>query len=145
MTSVELLENFKDNPIPLRLAALSINGWPIVISLWYTYIDQKIYCATQSNAKVVQYIRKSPQCGFEIAGDSFPYYGIRGYGKAKINDRMGKDILLLLISKYLKGRKHSSLARLLKSEKHLENETAIEILPSNVFGWDYRERMKDLL
>ena len=49
---------------------------------------------------------------------------------------MGKDILLLLISKYLKGR-HSRLARLLKSEKHLENETAIEILPSNVFGWDY--------
>ena len=90
---------------------------------------------------MIRYISKSPQCGFEIAGDSFPYYGIRGYGKAKINDRMGKDILLLLISKYLKGRKYSRLARLLKSEKHLENE----ILPSDVFGWDYRERMKDLL
>jgi hypothetical protein len=31
MTSIDLLEDFKDNPIPLRLACLSTTGWPIVI------------------------------------------------------------------------------------------------------------------
>ena len=144
MTSIELLENFKDNPIPLRLAALSTNDWPIVISLWYTYIDKKIYCATQRNARIVRYISKSPKCGFEIAGDGFPYSGARGYGKAKINNDMGKDILLVLIKKYLKYKEHSRLAKLLQSEKHLENEIAIEVLPSKVFSWDYRERMKEL-
>ena len=41
MTSIKLLENFKDDPIPLGLEALSTNGWPIVISLWYTYKDKK--------------------------------------------------------------------------------------------------------
>ena len=143
MTSIDLLEDFKDNPIPLRLACLSTTGWPIVISLWYTYMDKRIYCATQRNTKIVQYISKSPKCGFEIAGDGFPYYGVRGYGKAKINDGMGKDILLLLIQKYLRDKKLSKLAKLLQSEKHL-NEIAIDILPSRVFKWDYRERMKDL-
>ena len=81
MTSIDILEDFKDNPIPLRLACLSTTSWPIVISLWYTYIDKRIYCATQRNAKIVQYISKSPKCGFEIAGDGFPYYGVRGYGE----------------------------------------------------------------
>jgi hypothetical protein len=57
---------------------------------------------------------------------------------------MGRDILLLLIKKYLRDKKLAKLAKLLQSEKHLENEIAIEILPSKVFKWDYRERMKDL-
>ena len=59
MTSIKLLKNFKDDPIPLWLAALSTNGWPIVISLWYTYVDKRIYCATQHNSKTVRYISKS--------------------------------------------------------------------------------------
>jgi hypothetical protein len=45
----------------------------------------------------------------------------------------------------LRDKKLSKLATLLQSEKHLENEIAIEILPAKVFKWDYRERMKDLL
>jgi hypothetical protein len=57
---------------------------------------------------------------------------------------MGRDILLLLIKKYLRDKKLVKLAKLLQSEKHLENEIAIEILPSKVFKWDYRECMKDL-
>ena len=99
MTSIKLLKNFKDDPILLWLAALSTNGWPIVISLWYTYKDKRIYCATQHNSKIVRYISKSPKCGFEIAGDGFPYSGARGYGKAKLNNHLGKDILLLLVKK----------------------------------------------
>jgi hypothetical protein len=39
---------------------------------------------------------------------------------------MGKDILLLLVKKYLKYKEHSRLAKLLQSEKHLENEIAIK-------------------
>jgi hypothetical protein len=41
-------------------------------------------------------------------------------------------------------KKLAKLAKLLQSEKHLENEIAIEILPTKVFNIDYRERMKDL-
>lgn len=141
---VECLTNSK---IPIRLACMSISDWPIVVSLWYTYLNEKVYCATQNTAKVVKYLRKNPKCGFEIAGDSFPYRGVRGYGKASIVENKGEEILRMLIQKYLTGKEttisSSKLYKLLLSKEHLQNEVAIEIIPSAMFKWDYKKRMKD--
>lgn len=141
---VECLTNSK---IPIRLACMSISDWPIVVSLWYTYLNEKVYCATQNTAKVVKYLRKNPKCGFEIAGDSFPYRGVRGYGKASIVENKGEEILRMLIQKYLTGKETTisslKLYKLLLSKEHLQNEVAIEIIPSAMFKWDYKKRMKD--
>lgn len=141
---VECLTNSK---IPIRLACMSISDWPIVVSLWYTYLNEKVYCATQNTAKVVKYLRKNPKCGFEIAGDSFPYRGVRGYGKASIVENKGEEILRMLIQKYLTGKDTTisslKLYKLLLSKEHLQNEVAIEIIPSAMFKWDYKKRMKD--
>ena len=141
---VECLTNSK---IPIRLACMSISDWPIVVSLWYTYLNEKVYCATQNTAKVVKYLRKNPKCGFEIAGDSFPYRGVRGYGKASIVENKGEEILRMLIQKYLTGKETTTsslkLYKLLLSKEHLQNEVAIEIIPSAMFKWDYKKRMKD--
>lgn len=130
-----------DSNIPIRLACLSTLDWPTVISLWYAYIDGKFYCATQNTAKIVRYLERSPKCGFEIAGDSFPYRGIRGYGKISILHDKGEDILRILLQKYFKGKEASPLHKLLLSKKHLENEVAIEITPARIFEWDFKERM----
>ncbi|HET7148948.1 MAG TPA: hypothetical protein VFI73_10665 [Candidatus Nitrosopolaris sp.] len=132
-----------DSDIPIRLACLSTSDWPAVVSLWYVYNSEKFYCATQNTAKIVKYLRCSPKCGFEIAGDRFPYRGIRGYGKASILKDKGEDILRLLVQKYLKGKETSRLHKLLLSEKHLQDEVAIEVAPVNMFEWDYKERMSD--
>ena len=141
---VECLTNSK---IPILLACMSISDWPIVISLWYTYLNEKVYCATQNTAKVVKYLRKNPKCGFEIAGDCFPYRGVRGYGKASIVENKGEEILRMLIQKYLIGKETTisslKLYKLLLSKEHLQNEVAIEIIPSAMFKWDYKKRMKD--
>ena len=141
---VECLTNSK---IPIRLACMSISDWPIVVSLWYTYLNEKVYCATQNTAKVVKYLRKNPKCGFEIAGDSFPYRGVRGYGKASIVENKGEEILRMLIQKYLIGKETTisslKLYKLLLSKEHLQNEVAIEIIPSAMFKWDYKKRMKN--
>lgn len=141
---VECLTNSK---IPIRLACMSISDWPIVVSLWYTYLNEKVYCATQNTAKVVKYLRKNPKCGFEIAGDSFPYRGVRGYGKASIVENKGEEILRMLIQKYLTGKETTisslKLYKLLLSKEHLQNEVAIEIIPAAMFKWDYKKRMKD--
>ena len=142
---VECLTNSK---IPIRLACMSISDWPIVVSLWYTYLNEKVYCATQNTAKVVKYLRKNPKCGFEIAGDSFPYRGVRGYGKASIVENKGEEILRMLIQKYLTGKETTisslKLYKLLLSKEHLQNEVAIEIIPSAMFKWDYKKRMIDI-
>ncbi len=141
------MECLTNSKIPIRLACMSISDWPIVVSLWYTYLNEKVYCATQNTAKVVKYLRKNPKCGFEIAGDSFPYRGVRGYGKASIVENKGEEILRMLIQKYLTGKETTisslKLYKLLLSKEHLQNEVAIEIIPSAMFKWDYKKRMKD--
>ena len=143
MNSKNTIQYLIDSDIPIRLACLSTSNYPIVVSLWYVYIDEKFYCATQNKAKIISYLRRSPKCGFEIAGDRFPYHGIRGYGNASILKDRGEDILRMLVQKYFKGKEKSRLYKLLLSEKHLQNEVAIEIDPVSIFEWDYKERMTD--
>jgi nitroimidazol reductase NimA-like FMN-containing flavoprotein (pyridoxamine 5'-phosphate oxidase superfamily) len=143
-----IIECLTNSKIPIRLACMSISDWPIVVSLWYTYLNEKVYCATQNTAKVVKYLRKNPKCGFEIAGDSFPYRGVRGYGKASIVENKGEEILRMLIQKYLTGKETTisslKLYKLLLSKEHLQNEVAIEIIPAAIFKWDYKKRMIDI-
>jgi nitroimidazol reductase NimA-like FMN-containing flavoprotein (pyridoxamine 5'-phosphate oxidase superfamily) len=142
------MECLTNSKIPIRLACMSISDWPIVVSLWYTYLNEKVYCATQNTAKVVKYLSKNPKCGFEIAGDSFPYRGVRGYGKASIVENKGEEILRMLIQKYLTGKETTisslKLYKLLLSKEHLQNEVAIEIIPVAMFKWNYKKRMIDI-
>ena len=130
-----------DTKIPIRLAYTNHDGIPNVLSLWFIQIDEKIYCATQKSAKIVQYLEKNPLCGFEVAADKPPYKGLRGNGSVKIIDDMGKYILQILMKKYL-GDKESGLSKFLKKNSH--NEVAIEITPQNLFYYDYSVRMKDV-
>lgn len=130
-----------DSKIPIRLACIKPNGMPSIVSLWYVQIDDKIYCATQHSAKIVSYLKKNPACGFEVAVEKPPYKGIRGEGIAKIFDEKGKEILEILIQKYL-GEKESTLSNFL--ENNSKTEVAIEISPQKIFNYDYSKRMKDI-
>ena len=130
-----------ETKIPIRIACITLSGHPIVMSLWYTIIDGKIYCATQKKAKIITHIKNNPTIGFEIAADNPPYRGMRGHGKAKVIEHMGKDILDILIDKYL-GNKISTLSEFLRNNS--ENEVAIEISPEKLFTYDYSKRMKDV-
>lgn len=102
------------------------------------------YCATQSKAKIIRHLRRSSKCGFEIAGDSFRYRGIGCYGNSSISKEKGENILRMLIQKYFKGREISKLHKLLLSEKHLQNEVAVEIAQNRMSEWDDKARMSDL-
>ena len=130
-----------DPKIPIRIAFLKPDGTPNIISLWYEQIEGKIYCATQKSAKIVAYLEKNPNCGFEIAADKPPYKGSRGNGIAKILDDKGQKILEILMKKYL-GDRESTLSRYLKQNS--KTEVAIEITPLKIFNYDYSKRMKDV-
>jgi len=132
-------DSFLNSKIPIRVSCLKNNGVPIVVSLWYVNMDDKIYCATQKTAKILKYLEKNPVCGFEIAGDSPPYIGIRGDGTIKILNDKGESVLFALIDKYL-GKKETRLSKFLKNK--LKTEVAIEIEPKSVHNYDYSVRMK---
>jgi hypothetical protein len=141
LTNRDPIENVSDNKIPIRLGCVKPSGIPLIISLWYVIRDEKIYCATQSTAKLVSYLRKNPVCCFEIAADKPPYKGTRGEGTVKIMSEKGSDILNVLIEKYL-GKKDSTLSKFLKQKA--SSEVAIEITPQKMFHYDYTQRMKDI-
>ena len=140
LTENNQYREFFQKVIPLRFSCITGAGWPIVLSLWYLYKDGKIYCATQKDAKVIQYLQKNPKCAFEVAPEKPPYTGIRGRGQVKLRKDIAIQILELLIDRYL-GNRDSSLAKLLLEKR--DNELAIEITPINLFTWDYSKRMKD--
>ena len=130
-----------DKKIPIRLAYTKSNSAPGILSLWYIELEGRFYCATQKEAKIVHFLKKTPICGFEIAADKPPYKGIRGEGVARIIEEKGNEILQLLIEKYL-GQKESKLSHFLK--KNSASEVAIEITPKKIFNYDYTKRMEDI-
>ncbi len=127
--------------IPLRLSCVTESGWPVVLSLWYVYQDEKFYCATVETARVVEYLRNEPRCAFEIAGDELPYCGVRGQAHATIIKTQGTEILKQLLERYLGGTESSLAKKLLNDSRP---EVAIEINPLNFTIWDFSERMKDI-
>lgn len=127
--------------IPLRLACQTKSGWPVVLSLWFTYRDGKLYCATRKSAKVVSYLEADPRCAFEVAADSPPYCGVRGQARAEIDPDLGVEILEELIGRYI-GNRENALARNLL--KYRDEEVAIVIKPVNTFSWDFSSRMEDV-
>jgi nitroimidazol reductase NimA-like FMN-containing flavoprotein (pyridoxamine 5'-phosphate oxidase superfamily) len=142
LISDENARYLEEAQIPLSLGCITHSGWPMVLSLWYAYSEGRLWCATQKTAKVVDYLRREPRCAFEVAGEAPPYRGVRGQGTVTLNEERGKEILEKLLLRYLKGTQ-SPLARQLLSRS--ESELAIEIEPTNVFAWDYAERMRSSL
>lgn len=140
MITEEIARYLSEIKIPIRLACITDTGWPLVTSLWFVFMNQKLYCATQKTAKVIEFFSQNPRCGFEIASDQPPYLGVRGKGRVKLSEVMGPKILRILMDRY-DIRKDSTLGKFLLS--NLKNEIAIEIEPIRIFVWDYSDRMKD--
>jgi nitroimidazol reductase NimA-like FMN-containing flavoprotein (pyridoxamine 5'-phosphate oxidase superfamily) len=125
--------------IPLRLSCVTPSGWPMILSLWYVYREGRLFCATQKSAKVVSYLGDEPRCAFEVASDQPPYCGVRGQGRASLDEAMGPDVLRQLLVRYLGGTE-SPLAQRLLAQSH--NEVAIVIEPVNMFSWNFTDRMR---
>jgi nitroimidazol reductase NimA-like FMN-containing flavoprotein (pyridoxamine 5'-phosphate oxidase superfamily) len=128
----------RDTVVPARVACLSHTGWPIVLSLWYLYRDGVLWCASQSDSRVVQRLREDPRCAFEIAPNEPPYCGVRGQGRATTDAARGVEILRALLARYF-GSEDSELARRLLSRG--DREVAIRIEPIRISTWDYTKRM----
>ena len=126
--------------IPVRVSGVTASGWPVVVSLWYLYRDGRLYCATQSTARIVEYLRHEPRCAFEIASDQMPYCGVRWQGVAEIDALQGEEVLERLLVRYT-GDTSNSLAQNLLSRS--ETEVAIIVRPVNIFTWDFTERMQN--
>ena len=128
--------------IPIRLSVITESGWPIILSLWFTFTgDGKFLLATPEKAKVVGFLKKNPRCAFEISNEEAPYCGIRGQAKARILKSDGIEVLKKLLQRYIVDGKSSPLGKRLLSRRI--QEVAIELTPTKIFTWNFKNRMKD--
>ena len=125
--------------IPARVSAVSKSGWPVVVSLWFLYERQTIYCATRPTAKIAKLLAGQPRVGFEIAADIPPYRGVRGQGIASLGVDDGGALLTRLIDRYI-GKAETSFRKWLLAGA--DGEVAIAIRPVRFMSWDYRARME---
>ena len=142
MFNQEIQAYLDQSLIPVRLGCVTKSGWPVVLSLWFLYEKDGLYCASQQASKVVSYLATEPRCAFEVASDQPPYCGIRGQALASIQPELGQEILERLLLRYL-GSLDKPLARKLLS--HAEAEVAIRLEPVNLFSWNFDRRMKTSL
>lgn len=126
-----------DAVIPVRLASTGSVG-PLVQSLWFTWMDDALWCCTQSDSVLASRIARDPRVGFEIAGDDPPYRGVRGRGTAELRPDAAATLLPILITRYL-GSTGGELATWLLSR--MDTETSIRIHDLRVTSWDYTPRM----
>jgi nitroimidazol reductase NimA-like FMN-containing flavoprotein (pyridoxamine 5'-phosphate oxidase superfamily) len=103
--------------VPLRLACLTSSGWPMIVPLWFTFLNNRLYCATQENAKIISYLKKDPRCAFDISTENPPYKGMRGQGKIKINKDCSTEVLEIVIQKYLRNKYKNLTEYLLKKKR----------------------------
>jgi nitroimidazol reductase NimA-like FMN-containing flavoprotein (pyridoxamine 5'-phosphate oxidase superfamily) len=121
--------------IPIRVATSGKTG-PLVQSLWFLFDDDAMWCCTQSDALIVQRIRREPTIGFEVSGDAPPYRGVRGQAQARLEPNRAGTVLAGLIERY---QAPPAQADWLMSR--LDHEVAIALGDVSVTSWDFTARM----
>ncbi|MEH6592088.1 MAG: pyridoxamine 5'-phosphate oxidase family protein [Halioglobus sp.] len=140
---VDQMEAFvRASTLPIRLACVGSDGFPRVVSLWQQYHEGTFHCVTHKSAQLVKLLQARPQVGFEIAGDTPPYRGVRGQGTALITPLSDDSTLKDMISRYVGGTE-SKFSKWLLSRS--DEELLITITPHRIFSWDYTERMAEVV
>ena len=137
-TMPEIEDFLEEFAIPLRLAAISPDGWPVIVSLWFEYHDGVFYCASKKHSRIVKLLEHNMQCGFEVAVEKPPYFGVRGQGVAGLDVQGGKQWLERLTDRYLGNRNRPFREWLIRGAA---DEVVIAVRPLRMMSWDYRQRM----
>jgi len=136
----ERTETFlRSETIPIRLSCHTQADVLWMLSLWYLYRDDALWCATSASADVVDYLTGDDRVAFEISTNDPPYKGVRGNGTASIEADPDKTLLKELLERYLGGTDSPLAERLLSPER---DEVRIRIDPAKMYTWDFSERMQ---
>ena len=132
----------EERTVPVRVATRTPGGRLWMLSLWYLFRDDALWCATSASADLVAFLEDDPGVAFEVSENEPPYMGVRGSAEAALSPDEDKSLLRELIARYLGGTDSSLARRLLDGERE---EVRIRIEPTRTHTWDYSERMRDAL
>lgn len=124
--------------VPVRLSCRTQGDDLWMLSLWYRYDDDALWCATSADANVVDYLDHDDRVAFEISTNHPPYKGVRGNGTVSVDADPDKELLKTLLERYLGGTDSPLAERLLSPDRE---EVRIRIDPKHVYTWDFSDRM----
>jgi nitroimidazol reductase NimA-like FMN-containing flavoprotein (pyridoxamine 5'-phosphate oxidase superfamily) len=136
----EDVDDFLTTAVPVRLGCRTPDDHLWMLSLWYLWEDDSLWCATGADADVVRYLRANDEVAFEVSTNDPPYRGVRGRGHATVDADEDKTLLRRLLRRYLGGTDSALAERLLAPER---DEVRIRIDPVRLHTWDYSARMTD--
>jgi hypothetical protein len=128
--------------IPVRLGVDAGPGGPLVLSVWFLPDGLELVGATRPTSTLVRCLLRRPECGFEVAGDTPPYHGVRGRARVELDPVGGAGTLDRLLERYL-GGVDSPLAERLRADA--ADEVGFRLRPVSLTSWDYRDRMASSL
>ena len=140
-TASQVREFLSEARIPMRLAANTDSGFPVVLSLWFLVEGDEIFGAVHRDARIAQRLRADPRCAFEIAPNEPPYFGVRGQATASLESAGARELLERLLRRYV-GTTDSKLGRFLLGRA--DEELVVRLKPEWIGTWDYSERMEEL-
>lgn len=126
--------------IPMRLAANTSSGFPVLLSLWFIPDQDDLLAAVHRDSRIAKRLQADPRCAFEIAPNEPPYRGVRGAATASLSPTGARELLERLLERYL-GSTDSSLGRFLLGRA--DEELVVRLRPRRIDSWDYSERMSD--
>ena len=138
----EVAEFLVRSVIPMRMSVESDSGWPLVLSLWFVPDGLELLGATRPTSTLVHCLEQRARCGFEVAGDTPPYHGVRGRAIVELGRADGAAALDRLLIRYLGGL-DSPLAERLRAAA--DDEVSMRLRPVALTTWDYRDRMASSL
>ncbi len=141
-TDSRVQEFLAEARIPMRLAANTDSGFPVILSLWFLPEEHELLAAVHRNARIAKRLKADARCAFEIAPNEPPYRGVRGWAIASLESEGAPELLKRLLNRYL-GSGESSLGRFLLARA--DEELIVRLQPSRIDSWDYSERMEDAL
>ncbi len=124
--------------VPMRLAANTPSGFPVVTPLWFCWKGGVLWAASRPDAKIVQHLRRDGRCAFDISIETPPYRGVRGRGQATAEPD-GLETLKGLLARYLGTASPQFQSWLLARSA---DECAICIVPERLTAWDFGGRME---
>ena len=136
----ETEEFLVETTVPVRLSCRRPAGDLWMLSLWFVYREDALWCATSAAANVVEYLTDDNQIAFEISTNQPPYKGVRGNGTATIRPDEDKQLLRSLLERYLDGTDSPLAKRLLSPTRE---EVKIRIEPEKVYTWDFTDQMRE--
>jgi len=134
-------EFLTEQSIPARLSFISDDNQPWMLSLWYKFDNEILYCATNKDADVVSHLRDRPYCAFEISTNDPPYQGVRGKGTVTISPDENLILLKELVDRYVNDE-YDTFRNWLLGRDVQEVQIALE--PDKIYSWDYSDRMKGI-